>query len=273
MAIQNSTAISLTGSIGKANRNLFKILQQLSTGRRINRASDDAAGLSIAENLMAQVRGFRQASNNVEQTSAALQIGEGASNEISGILQRQRELAVQASNDTLTNGQRQALNSEFQSLTQEIDRIAESSQFNKQATANGTGLVSGTAQAQVGANAGDQVTIPTADFTAGNLGVTGVSIATGADARNAISAIDTAITATNTQRSTMGATINRFEHTANNLQNQTVNTQTAESLIRDLDIAQGAANLVRSQIIGQSAMMALRNFNQISAQNMMALLR
>jgi len=139
MMIQNANRTSLIGQIGQTTFGLAKILEKLSTGRKINRASDDASGLAIAEKLMAQVRGFRQASDNVQYASSALQIGEGAGNEIASIFQRQRELALQASNGTLTDDQRASLNEEYQALTAEADRIANSSQYNTQGTAAGTG--------------------------------------------------------------------------------------------------------------------------------------
>jgi flagellin len=202
-----------------------------------------------------------------------MQIGEGASNEISSMLQRQRELAVQASNDTLSSDQRQALNTEYQNLTQEIDRTANSSQFNTQGTANGTGLASGAASVMVGANAGEEVTLPAFNVTAANLGVTGTDITSGVNARSAINQIDNALSNLNSQRADVGSMMNRFEHTSNNLQNQAMNTQAAESVIRDMDFAVGVADMVRNQLLNQAGTMALRNFNQVSSQNMMSLLR
>ena len=273
MMINNSTRIGLTSQLGSVNKNLAKILEKLSTGRRINSAADDAAGLAVAEQLMTQVRGFKQASNNTEYATAALQIGEGAANEVSDMLQRQRELAVQASNDTLTNQQRTGLNKEYQALSQEITRISNTSQFNTQGTANGTGVATGTAKVMVGANPGDEVTLPSANYTANAIGVGGTDIATAANARNALSSIDTAISNVNATRSTAGATMNRLEHTYNNLQNQYTNTQAAESVIRDMDYAQGTAEFVRQGILSQSSTMALKNFNQIYSQNLMALLK
>lgn len=270
--IDNSARIGLAARLGQTNMSLSKILERLSTGRRINRASDDAAGLAIAEQLMTQVRGFRQAENNVSDAMAALNIGEGAGNEISAMLQRQRELAVQASNDTLTDNNRAALNNEYQALTQEITRVAQSSQYNTQGTAAGTGLASGTAEVQAGANAGETVTMPQVDLTAANLGIDVTNIGTAPNAQNAITAIDNAINVANTQRSTAGAMVNRFEHTVTNLQNQTINTQSAESGIRDLDFAMGVADFVRQNLLNQTSTTAMRNFNQISQQNMMALL-
>lgn len=273
MMIQNANRSSLIGQVGQTSFGLSKILERLSTGRRINRASDDAAGLAIAENLMAQVRGFRQATDNVSYASAAMQIGEGAGNEISSILQRQRELALQASNDTLTDDQRASLDQEYQALTAESDRIANSSQFNTQGTAAGSGLASGTAKVQAGANAGDEVTLPAADFQTAALGTSGTGIATAANARNAVSSVTAAIDNLNSQRSNIGASINRFEHTVSNLNNQTINTQEAESSVRDLDFAMGMADLVRQNLLNQTSISSLQHFNQVSGQNLLALLR
>ncbi|MBD3344178.1 MAG: flagellin, partial [Chitinivibrionales bacterium] len=149
---QNKTVKTL----GKTNRKLGKILEKLATAQRINRASDDAAGLSISEQLRTQIRGFKTASNNVADAMSALNIADGTATEASSMVQRQRELALQAQNDTLTDDQRQQIDIEYQQLTEEIDRIAQSSEFNTQDVATGEGLASGDAQIQVGPNAGDQ---------------------------------------------------------------------------------------------------------------------
>lgn len=273
MFISKSTQTGLVAQIKKQNKGLSGVLERLSTAKRINRASDDAAGLSIAENLMSQIRGFRAASNNTAHAQAAVQIGEGATNEISSMLQRQRELAIQASSDTLNDDQRTALNQEYQALTEEIDRVANTSEFNGQSTANGTGVGAGDAEVQAGANPGEQITMPEVNVTASNLNIDATSIATAADARNAVSALDNAMATVNTQRSNAGAFLNRMDHVTNNLNNQEINTQAAEALIRDMDMARGISDMVRQSVLTQSAGLSLRNYNQISSQNMMALLQ
>ncbi len=273
MVVNKATGIGLVGQAGKTRKSLSKILERLSTGRRINRASDDAAGLAIAERLTTQIRGFKQAENNTAYANAAVQIGEGAANEVSDMLQRQRELALQASNDTLTSEQRSAINDEYQQLTQEIDRTAQSAQFNGQGTAAGTDIASGSAKVLVGANVGDDVTLPGADFTAGNIGVAGTDVLTATNARSAINSIDNAIVSVNTQRSDMGAFMNRSEHITNNLQNQAINTQSAESKIRDMDFAVGIADFIREKLLDKTNVSALKNFNQSNKQNILSLLR
>ena len=279
MRIDSSQPYSLIGSpdtavnsLNKTNKDLNKILQRLSTALRINQASDDAAGLGIAEQLTTQLRGFQQATNNVSDAMSALNIADSAGNQVSDMVQRQRELALQSSNATLTDTQRQDLNTEYQSLTQEITRISNASQFNTQSVAAGTGLSSGNAVIQAGANAGDQVTMPKTDFTAAALQVSGTSIDTAANATNAINRLDTALNTLNSQRSTLGAMTNRFESTVNNLAVANINTQAAESVIRDQDMAQGLVELTSKQILQQSTLSAFSKFNEISASHIMGLL-
>jgi flagellin len=259
-------------SLDKTNKDLNKILERLSTALRINRASDDAAGLGIAEQLTTQIRGFQQATNNVSDAMSALNIADSAGNQVSDMVQRQRELALQSSNATLTDTQRGDLNTEYQALTQEITRISTASQFNTQSVAAGTGLSSGAAVIQAGANAGDQVVMPKTDFTAAALAISGTSIDTAANATNAINRLDTALNTLNSQRSTLGAMTNRFESTVNNLSIADINTQAAESVIRDQDMAQGLVELTSKQILQQSTLSAFSKFNEISANHIMGLL-
>nr|MCU0609265.1 flagellin [Chitinispirillaceae bacterium] len=142
---------SSQNALKKTNLALGKILEQLSTAKRVNRASDDPAGLAVAEQLSAQVRGFKAASQNISDAAAALDIAGGAGNEISAMLQRQRELSIQAKNDTLTADQRRMLDTEYQAITQEITRTAEVTNYNGMQLTSGQGLGSGNAQIQVGA--------------------------------------------------------------------------------------------------------------------------
>lgn len=266
------SADTATNSLNKTNKDLNKILQRLSTALRINQASDDAAGLGIAEQLTTRIRGFQQATNNVSDAINALNIGDSTGNQVSDMMQRQRELALQASNSTLTDSQRGDLNTEYQALNQEITRISNASQFNTQGVAAGTGLSSGNAVIQAGPNAGDQITLPKTDFTAAALQINGTSIDTQANATSAINSLDTAMDTLNTQRSTLGAMTNRFESTVNNLSVANINTQAAESVIRDQDMAQGLVELTSKQLLQQSAMSAFSKFNEISANHIMGLL-
>jgi flagellin len=262
-----------TKGLQKTNRDLNKILQKLSTALRINSASDDAAGLGVAEQLTSQIRGFKTAGNNVTDAMSALNIADGTGQQVSEMIQRQRELALQASNDTLTNEQRQNLNVEYQTLTDEINRVSGATQFNSQNVANGTGLASGAAQIQAGANAGETITIPTVNMSANALLITGTSITTAASAQTAISRLDTALNTLNTQRSELGALTNRFESTVNNLSVAEINTQAAESVLRDQDMAQGLAELTRNQLLTEGTIAAFNRFREISANHLYGLLK
>ena len=260
-------------SLNKTNRDLGKILEKLSTALRINRASDDAAGLSISQQLETQSRGFNMADQNVTSAMSALNIADSTGGQISDMVQRQRELALQASNDTLTNQQRQGLDTEYQSLTQEIDRISGSSQFNTQNVANGQGLASGNAQIQVGANAGDQIQLPATNMGATALGITGTSIATGAGAQTALSKLDSALDTLNTQRSTIGSMTNRFESVRNNLSVSDINTQAAQSVLQDQDMAAGLADLTKTKLLLESGTQAFARYNEISSNHLFGLMQ
>lgn len=262
-----------TNALNRVNKSLRKVLHRLATAKRINRASDDAAGLAVAEQLTTQVRGFKMATRNVSDAISALDIADGAGTQIQEMIQRQRELAIQARNDTLTDEQRQMLDVEFQTLTVEIDRIAEGTEFNTQDVANGQGLATGTAQIQVGPNAGETVDLTAIDMTAANLGITGASIANGAAAGAAIGTLDNAMVSLNTQRSGIGAMVNRFESARNNLAVAEVNTTAAESVLRDQDMAMGLAELTRDRLLHESATTAFARYNEISGNHVLALLQ
>jgi flagellin len=262
-------------SLSGASDKLGKSLEKLSTGLRINRASDDAAGLSVSEQLRTQVRGLDRAKSNAQDGIALLQIAEGAANEISSILQRQRELAVQSANDTLTTTDRSYLDQEFAALTDEIERITNSTQYNGQTLITGGsssfgGAGSGSSVLHIGANnvAGvDSISISIDSLTAGALGISGsgnsVGVSTHTSATTAISSIDNALTSVNNMRSDVGAYVNRLEHAINNLSNQNYNTQDAESRIRDVDFAAETTQFTKNQILSQSATSMLAQANSI----------
>jgi flagellin len=274
----NINSMITQNSLGAAQRSMGKSLEKLSTGLRINRASDDAAGLSVSESLRTQIRGMDKAKQNAQDGIALLQIAEGAANEISSVLQRQRELAIQAANDTLTSTERTYLDQEFSALTNEITRISQAAQYNGMTLidgASGTFGVSGGPQTlHVGANANttvDQMKIEISGISAIALGLTGASgssttraaVTSQASALSAVSTLDTAIASVNSMRSDLGAYINRLEHTINNLDNQRFNTQDAESRIRDVDFATESTEFTRSQIMTQSATSMLAQANTI----------
>jgi flagellin len=262
-----------TQTLSKTNRALSKILERLATAKRINRASDDAAGLAVAEQLTTQMRGFKIAEQNVADAMSALNIADGASTEIENMLQRQRELAIQARNGTLTDDQRQMLDVEYQNLTEEIGRIAESTQFNTQNVSNNQGLATGSAEIQVGPNAGQTITLPAVDMTAAGLGIGGTSIATAAGAAGAMNVLDTAIESMGSQRAALGSMVNRLESTQNNLMVAEVNTTAAESILRDEDMAIGIAELTKNRLLMETGTRAFSRFNEISANHILGLLQ
>jgi flagellin len=279
----------------RINRDIGKSLERLSTGLRINRSSDDAAGLGVSENLRTQVRGTTVAMRNAQDGIAAINIAEGAANEVSDILQRMRELAVQSANDTLTSNERQYTNEEFKQLIDEIDRIATVTNYNGMKLLSSSGTTSadrfgiggsgGTGSTLwIDANAtygADSLTITIDTLSSTSLGsganggglanVNAASLTSQADAINALQSLDESITSVNLMRSNMGAFINRLEHAINNLSISNTNQQAAESLIRDVDFAQETTNFTKSQILMQSSTAMLSQAN-ILGQSVLQLL-
>ncbi len=273
MMINKAGSLQSVGQINKASNFWSKIQEKLSTGKRINRASDDASGLAMAKELEAMVRGMKQSSVNIGDAKSVLNIQDGTANEVSSMVQRQRELALQASNGTLNDNDRSALNKEYQALGEEITRISEAANYNGQSVANGgSPLSDGTGQVQAGAQAGDQQSFEEFDTTAAGIGAGG-DISTAAGASAAISQSEDALRNLNTQRANIGARTNTFEHTQNNLTNQAIQTQAAQSLIEDLDYAQGSMENARAGLLSQSSIAATKNFNEISRNNMLGLLQ
>ncbi|MBN2036284.1 MAG: flagellin [Chitinispirillaceae bacterium] len=283
----NIPAMVTQGSLFKVNRDTAKSLERLSTGLRINRASDDAAGLGVSENLRTQVRGTAQASRNAQDGIAAINVAEGAANEISDILQRMRELAVQSANDTLTSGERQYTNQEYRQLIDEIDRIAAVTNYNGMklissagTSANdrfGIGGVAGPGSALwIDANAvygSDSITITIDSLTSNMLGagaqsggvanLTVTSLTSQSDSVVAIQQLDESIDSVNRLRSDLGAIVNRLEHGINNLLISNTNQAAAESLIRDVDFAFETTQFTRNQILMQSGTAMLAQANMI----------
>lgn len=263
---------SAAKALKRTDRDLQKILEQLSTGSRINRASDDAAGLAISEQLQSNIRGFKVASQNISDAMSALTIADGVADESTQILQRQRELAMQARNDTLTDNNRSALDTEYQQLSQELDRIAGSVKFNKQDVASGSDLASGAAVIQTGTEPNDQITLPHVDLKTVSLGISGSSIATSTDAASAVKSVDDALQSINSQRSSLGASANRLDSSANNLSVAMVNTQAADSVLRDEDMAKGLADLTRTKLLQEGSILAFARFNEINKNYVTGLL-
>jgi flagellin len=278
MQVQNTGINIWAGSkkteqtLRRTSKELNRILEKLSTSIRINSASDDAAGLAISEELTTRIRGYKMASQNIANSISAFTIADGTGRAVSEILQRQRELAAQASNSTLKDSDRVAIDKEFQLLSKEIDRISQSASFNKQGVAAGEGLASGSAVIQSGPESTDQITMPQIDLRTAITGISEVSLLTLEDAVKAIGTLDEAISSVNTQRSTLGSAVNRLESTVNNLSVAIINTQAAESVIRDQDMAAGLAELTRLQLLQEGSQRAFSRFKTINSNHILGLL-
>jgi flagellin len=240
-------------------------LEKLSSGKRITKASDDAAGLAIATNLEAQTKGLRQATRNANDGISLVQTAEGGLNETSNILVRLRELTIQAASDTVGEQERGFLDKEYQQLNVEIDRISESTVFNGSQLLNGKGK--GTMDFQVGAFAGEQNKITfdssTTDSSASSIGVAGTSIAEKDSALDAISNVDAAIEKVSGQRADLGSIQSRLGSTVKNLETQTINQDSARSVIQDVDVAEASAALASNNVVKNAAVSTLAQANQI----------
>ena len=266
MRIQHNIAAlnthrNLTANQSQSSKNIEK----LSSGFKINRAGDDAAGLAISEKMRGQIRGLDMASKNAQDGISLIQTAEGALNETHAILQRMRELAVQSSNDTNTSTDRAEIQKEVDELISEIDRIADNTEFNTKSLLDGT--LSGSANAltfHIGSNSGQNMKLEIGSMKAADL-ATGLATAnlktqTGADA--AITTIQTAIDKVSAERSKLGANQNRLEHTINNLGTSSENLTAAESRIRDVDMAKEMMNFTKNNILTQAAQSMLAQANQ-----------
>lgn len=268
----NIEAMNANRNMGITAASMAKTMERLSSGLRINRAADDAAGLSISEKLRGQVNGLRRATANAQDAISLIQVAEGSLNETHSILQRIRELAVQAANDTLGSQERDSIQQEIDSLLEEIDRIASTTTYG-----GGMKLLDGTQSTtalnfQIGANSGQSIAVTIAEATVSALSISGVSITSHTLASQAIVSIDAAINTISTQRSKLGAIQNRLEHTIANLGVNAENVAAAESRIRDADVAAEMVSFTRAQILSQSGMAALAQANT-SRQMVLQLLR
>jgi flagellin len=260
----NTASLNAQRNLYGTKLDLDKSLERLSSGYRINRAGDDAAGLAISENLRAQIRGLKQASRNAQDGVSLVQVAEGSLNEISSILIRLRELAVQAASDTIGPVERQFLNVEYDQLVSEVDRIADGTEF------NGTQLLSGTGSIldfQVGTRNDPNIDrlsfdASKADANSAALGVNLTSVADKASAQNSLSAIDSAIVSVSAMRADFGAIQNRLQSTIANIAVSVENMSAANSRIRDVDVAEETANLTRNNILMQAGTSVLAQANQ-----------
>lgn len=260
----NTASLNAQRVLWGTKNGLDKSMEKLASGYRINRAGDDAAGLAISENLKAQIRGLKQAQRNAQDGISLVQVAEGGMNEISSILIRLRELAVQAASDTVGPVERQFLNVEYDQLISEIDRIAEGTEF------NGTQLLAGTGSIldfQVGTRNNpeiDRVSFDAskADANSAALGINLSSVADKASAQNSLSAIDSAIVNVSGMRADFGALQNRLQSTISNLQISQENMAAANSRIRDVDVAEETAEITRQNILLQAGTSVLAQANQ-----------
>ena len=269
MVVQhNLTAMNTSRQLNGVTGALSKSTEKLSSGYKINRAGDDAAGLSISEKMRSQIRGLNKASSNAQDGISLIQVAEGALNETHSILQRMNELATQAANDTNTSTDRTAIQQEVDQLTSEINRIRSTTQFNTMNLLDGsfTGK-----NLQVGSLSGQSIGISISNMNASSLGVSGLKVSSFSQAGTSMSKIQAAIDKVSTQRSKLGALQNRLEHTINNLDTTAENTQSAESRIRDTDMASEMVQYSKNNILSQAGQSMLAQANQ-SNQGVLSLL-
>ncbi|MGD6842958.1 flagellin Hag [Bacillus infantis] len=275
----NIAALNTHRQLSSATNAQAKSMEKLSSGLRINRAGDDAAGLAISEKMRGQIRGLDQASRNAQDGISLIQTAEGALNETHSILQRMRELSVQSANDTNTTTDRGELQKEFNQLSKEVTRISATTEFNTQKLLDGSdadGKVF-----QIGANAGQSLTLTIGKMDATTLAIgtgtdesdtTGIDISTQTGADAAITLVNSAIETVSAERSKLGAYQNRLEHTINNLGTSSENLTAAESRIRDVDMAKEMMESTKNGILSQAAQAMLAQANQ-QPQGVLQLLR
>lgn len=288
----NITALNTHRQLGAATNAQSKSMEKLASGMRINRAGDDAAGLAISEKMRGQIRGLDQASRNAQDGISMIQTAEGALNETHDILQRMKELATQASNSTSTDEDRGQIQKEMDELAKEVTRISKDTEFNKQKLLNGDKdtTEAGTAITfQIGANTGQKIELEIGNMSAEKLGVgtdeitgsadpdndvagSGIDVSTTANAGAAIDTIAAAIDTVSTERSKLGAYQNRLEHTINNLNTSSENLTSAESRIRDVDMAKEMMQQTKNSILSQASQAMLAQANS-APQGVLQLLR
>ena len=277
MAVVNTNvgASIAQAALAKNARDLQGAMTQLSTGKRINSAADDASGLAITNRMTSQINGLGAAIKNANDGISMIQTAEGALEEITDMLQRMRELAVQAASETLNAEDRDYLDLEYQDLIAEIERIAQNTQWNGNDILDDTVGTTGEVDFQVGVDATQTITVDFGDMTAATGDMSAVATGDVQDVTNsntAIAALDTAIENVSSQRATFGATANRLTHAVDNLTNVKTNAEASRSRILDTDYAESTAELARTQIIQQAGTAMLAQANQLP-QTVLALLQ
>lgn len=275
----NVSALYSQNAMKTNARSMNTAMEQLSTGTRINSAKDDAAGLAIGQSMTSQIRGLNQAVRNANDGVNMMQTAEGAMIEQSNMLQRMRELAVQASNGTYSNTQREYLDTEAQALITQIDNIASQTHWNGQSLLTGTNTnyisgISGDFQFQIGQASGETLTVNIGDMSTASTGlnVDTIDVRTASGASNAITSIDAALDMINLQRAAIGAGINQLAYAADNMTNISANVTQSRSTIMDTDYALATTQLAKTQILQQASTAMLAQANQ-QAQGVMALLK
>jgi flagellin len=268
MVVQhNLTAMNSNRMLGVTTSSQAKSTEKLSSGYKINRAADDAAGLAISEKMRRQIRGLTQATANAQDGISLVQTAEGALAEVHDMLQRINELAVQSANGTNMSKDREYLDAEVQQLTDEINKVADSVTFNEQKLLNGEFNTT----LQVGSEKGNELSIKIDGMDASTLGVGSVNIKTADKAKEAISSVKTALELVSAQRADLGAIQNRLEHKVSNLNNIVENTTAAESRIRDTDMASEMVKFTNNNVLAQAGTAMLAQANQ-SNQSVLSLL-
>ncbi len=259
----NISSINAQRNLQQTEGMLNSSLSKLSSGYRITKAGDDAAGLGISSNLGAQIRSYNQASRNASDGMSLIQTAEGALNETTNILTRLRELAMQSASDGVSNTERTYIQNETEALTTELQRIADAAEYNGTALLNGT---TATLTFQVGIRnvaGNDRITISGVDVQNSTLGTSGLSLSTSANAQAALATIDTAIESVSAGRARLGAAGNRLSSVSNTIRTSSENISAANSRIKDVDVAEETSALSRAQILAQAGISVLSQANQL----------
>jgi Flagellin and related hook-associated proteins len=280
----SASSMASTNALNKSNSMLSTAMERLGTGKRINSAADDAAGLQIATRLQGQTNGMSVAQRNISDATALMQTAEGAFDEVSNIMYRMKDLATQAANDTNTDKDRDAINAEMNDLNAELKNIMDNTSYAGEKLFGDTGKFGKALNFQIGSSSGETMTVDLSGelkgsgadalFTASGFGFgdwdkdDGINISDSATAKGMMEKLETALTDVGSVRSKMGASINRLGHTASNLANMKDNTELALSNIQDADFASEASSMTRNQMLAQTSMSMLKQSNSMSSMVM-----
>ncbi len=259
----NLASMNAMTKLASSGRGLSTSLERLSSGLRINKGADDAAGLAVANNLSAQSSSLKVAHRNASDGVSVIQIAEGATSEVGSIVERMRELGVQSASETLADSERAYIQDEYDELVAEVDRIAAVTEFNGVALGDGTNATLNV-QVGIGSTANDQIAVTLGDLNSTTLGIDGLDLSTAASAQATLTTFDTAIDTLNSYHSSYGSAQNRIESAMTNLETYTDNLSSAESVIRDADFATEAAEMAKYQVMQQAGLSVLAQANQMS---------